>query len=94
MMPIGKRKHKSTRIKNEIPQLCGNTVGHGSVYPDAYDLFKDFKYNPIEDARFAVFSETSDALTDHEKKVDELVVNTFGMYSGKALVRNINDMLA
>ena len=79
MMPIGKRKHKSTRIKND---------------PDVYDLFKDFKYNPIEDARFAVFSETSDALTDHEKKVDELVVNTFGMYSGKALERNINDMLA
>lgn len=60
---------------------------HGPVYPDVYDLFKDFKYNPIDDARFAMFSETSDALSDHEKKVAELVVNTFGMYSGKALER-------
>ena len=27
---------------------------HGPVYPEVYELFRDFKYNPIEDARFAI----------------------------------------
>lgn len=58
---------------------------HGPVYPEVYDLFKDFKYNPIDDARFALLDGTADALTEEEKKVIDLVVNTFGMYSGKVL---------
>jgi putative prophage ps3 protein 01 len=58
---------------------------HGPVYPDVYELFRDFKYNPIDDARFAILNGTKDALTDGEKRVIELVVNTFGMYSGKVL---------
>lgn len=57
---------------------------HGPVYPEVYDLFRDFKYNPIEDARFAVFKGTSE-LTADEKSVIDLVVNTFGLYSGKVL---------
>lgn len=60
---------------------------HGPVYPEVYDLFRDFKYNPIDDARFALLGGTADALTDDEKKVIDLVVNTFGMYGGKALER-------
>lgn len=60
---------------------------HGPVYPEVYDLFRDFKYNPIDDARFALFKGTADALTDEEKKVIDLVVNTFGMYGGKVLER-------
>lgn len=60
---------------------------HGPVYPEVYDLFRDFKYNPIEDARFAVLEGTIDALTDEEKKVIDLVVNTFGIYGGKMLER-------
>lgn len=36
---------------------------HGPVYPDVYELLKDLKYNPIDDARFAVLEETVDALT-------------------------------
>lgn len=60
---------------------------HGPVYPEVYDLFRDFKYNPIEDARFALLEGTIDVLTDDEKKVIDLVVNTFGMYGGKVLER-------
>ena len=35
---------------------------HGPVYPEVYDLFRDFKYNPIDDARFALLEGTEDAL--------------------------------
>lgn len=60
---------------------------HGPVYPEVYDLFRDFKYNPIDDARFALLEGTADALTDEEKRVIGLVVNTFGIYGGKVLER-------
>ena len=49
---------------------------HGPVYPEVYDLFRDFKYNPIDDARFALLEGTEDALTDDEKRVIDLVVYT------------------
>lgn len=58
---------------------------HGPVYPEVYELFRDFKYNPIDDARFVLLAGAGDALTDDEKKVINLVVNTFGMYGGKVL---------
>ena len=58
---------------------------HGPVYPKVYDLFRDFKYNPIDDARFALLEWTEDVLTEDEKKVINLVLNTFGMYGGKVL---------
>lgn len=60
---------------------------HGPVYPEVYELFRDFKYNPIDDARFALFEGTADALTEEEKNVIDLVVSTFGMYGGKVLER-------
>lgn len=60
---------------------------HGPVYPEVYDLFRDFKYNPIDDARFALLGGTEDALTADEKRVIDLVINTFGMYGGKVLER-------
>lgn len=60
---------------------------HGPVYPEVYDLFKDFKYNPIDDVRFAILDGTVDELTKDEQKVIDLVVNTFGIYSGKVLER-------
>lgn len=60
---------------------------HGSVYPEVYELFRDFKYNPIDDARFALLGETAGVLTEEEKRVIEFVANTFGMYSGKVLER-------
>ena len=57
----------------------------GPVYPEVYELFRDFKYNPTDDARYALLEGTEDALTDDEKRVVDLVVNTFGMYGGKVL---------
>lgn len=58
---------------------------HGPVYPEVYDLFRDFRYNPIDDARFAILDGTADVLADNERKVIDLVVNTFGIYGGKVL---------
>jgi len=58
---------------------------HGPVYPEVYEMFRDFRYNPIDDARFALLEGTAEVLTENEKKVIDLVVNTFGMYSGKVL---------
>lgn len=60
---------------------------HGPVYPEVYNLFRDFKYNPIEDARFAVLDGTAKKLTEEEKKVIDLVLDTFGVYGGKTLER-------
>ncbi len=40
----------------------------------------DFKYNPIEDARFAIFNGIEDNLTADEHLIIDLVVNTFGEY--------------
>ena len=60
---------------------------HGPVYPEVYDMFRDFKYNPIDDARFTIFEGTEDELTEEERRVIDLVINTFGEYSGKVLER-------
>lgn len=60
---------------------------HGPVYPEVYDMFRDFKYNPIEDARFAIFEGVEDELTEEERRTIDLVVNTFGEYGGKVLER-------
>lgn len=69
-----------------FPETCQAWV-HGPVYPVVYDLFRDFKYNPIEDARFAIFNGIEDNLTADEHLIIDLVVNTFGEYSGKVLER-------
>lgn len=58
---------------------------HGPAYEEVYEVFKSFKYNPIDDIRFAMFQNRFDELSDNEKKVIDLVVGSFGMYSGKAL---------
>lgn len=58
---------------------------HGPVYEKVYNLFKDFKYNPIEDDRFAIFRDRFEELSEQEKMVIDLVINTFGKYSGKVL---------
>ncbi len=58
---------------------------HGPVYKEVYDMFKGFKYSPIEDKRFVIFREKFNMLTDEEKEVIDMVINSFGMYSGKTL---------
>lgn len=58
---------------------------HGPVYPQVYDMFRDFKFNPIEDARFAILEGMEDALDEKKRRVVDLVVDTFGEYGGKRL---------
>ncbi|MBP3569673.1 MAG: DUF4065 domain-containing protein [Lachnospiraceae bacterium] len=58
---------------------------HGPVYKDVYEVFRNFKYNPIEDNRFSLLQNRFRELSQKEKIVIELVVDSFGMYSGKAL---------
>lgn len=82
-------------IQGIYSALCGRPMFaedceawvHGPVYPEVYNLFRDFKYNPIEDARFAVLYGTAEKLTEEEKKVIDLVLDTFGVYGGKTLER-------
>ncbi len=60
---------------------------HGPVYPEVYTLFREFKYNPIDDVRFGLLKGTDDVLTEEERDVIDRVVNTFGIYGGKVLER-------
>ena len=75
--------------------LCGAELfiedceawAHGPVFRDVYDVFKSFKYNPIDDTRFAMFQNRFNELSDNVQRVINLVVESFGMYSGKTLER-------
>lgn len=60
---------------------------HGPVYSEIYDMFRDFRYDPIDDPRFELLKGKSHKLDEEEKEVIDLVVNTFGMYGGKTLER-------
>lgn len=72
--------------KPMFPENCQAWI-HGPVYPEVYYMFNDFKYNPIEDARFAILDGSVGRLTEKECRVIDLVVNTFGEYGGKVLER-------
>lgn len=58
---------------------------HGPVYEKIYFLFSNFKYNPIEDSRFVLFTGKSQKLSSDERRIIDLVIATFGKYSGKIL---------
>jgi len=58
---------------------------HGPVYKSVYEIFKSFKYNPIDDIRFNILKNRFQMLTADEKKIIDLVMDTFGIYSGKTL---------
>lgn len=64
---------------------------HGPVFKDVYEVFKSFKYNPIDDVRFSMFQNRFKELSDNERKVIDLVIESFGMYSGKILERITHD---
>ena len=57
----------------------------GKVYRNVYNLFRDFRYNPADDARFAVLRGKKELLSDEERHAADLVLGTFGRYGGKAL---------
>lgn len=77
----------STLYGKPIFMEDGKAWIHGPVYPEVYDLYRDLKYNPIDDARFTLLEGTEAKPTDNERKVIDLVANTFGMYSGKVLAK-------
>ena len=58
---------------------------HGPVYEKVYTLFRDFKYNPIDDDRFVLFEGREKYLADDERQIVDLVAETFGCYGGKVL---------
>ena len=58
---------------------------HGPVYRNVYQLFKEFSYNAIDDSKFAIFDLANDELSGNEKNVLNLVMETYGLYSGKVL---------
>lgn len=75
--------------------LCGSELfdeeceawAHGPVFREVYEVFKNFRYNPIDDTRFSMFQNRFSELSSAEKAVIDLVIESFGMYSGKALER-------
>ncbi|MCF0258731.1 MAG: DUF4065 domain-containing protein [Erysipelotrichaceae bacterium] len=58
---------------------------HGPVFPKVYVMFRDFKYNPIDDDRFVLLEGETDRLTENEKRIVDLVIDTFGIYGSKTL---------
>jgi len=78
---------------NKVPLFSDNCEAwaHGPVYPRVYQLFKEFKYNPIDDSRFEIFYLADDILYTNEKAVLESVIESFGMYSGKMLEQITHD---
>lgn len=64
---------------------------HGPVFRDVYEVFKNFRYNPIDDIRFAMFQNRFHELSENEKKVIDLVIESFGVYSGKTLEQITHD---
>lgn len=67
-----------------FPEECEAWV-HGPVYRNVYMLFKDFKFNPIDDDRFSLLEGYLFDLSDPERTVIDNVINSFGIYSGKTL---------
>lgn len=70
--------------KSMFSENCQAWV-HGPVYPEVYNMFRDFKYNPIEDERFVIFEGAENQLNEDECRVIDLVADSFGLYSGKVL---------
>ena len=49
---------------------------HGPVYEEVYDLFKDFKFNPIEDNRFAILKERFEELDNQLNHLSKRLKHT------------------
>ena len=73
------------RYKEPIFEEDCIIMDRGPVYPDVYELLRDFRYDPKDDARFAILEGTENVLDDKERDVIDLVINTFGLYGTKTL---------
>ena len=58
---------------------------HGPVYGQVYGMFRDFKFNPIDDERFAVLRGRYAILKREAISVLDAVLGSFGQYGGKLL---------
>ena len=58
---------------------------HGPVYPQMYNKYKKFGYKPIDDGIYSTHGCLLSKLTDKELYAIDLVINTFGLFSPKAL---------
>ena len=58
---------------------------HGPVYVQVYGMFRDFKFNPIDDERFAVLRGRYASLKREAISVLDTVLGSFGQYGGKLL---------
>lgn len=58
---------------------------HGYVYPEIYNKYKKYKFNPIDNAINSTHGCVVSKLSDDEKKAIDLVIKTFGVYSPKTL---------
>lgn len=78
------RLEKKGLVEKRKDEDCYAWV-HGPVYNSVYNLFKELKYNPIDDDRFMILKNRFEELTEQERNVIQLVLNSFGNYSGKVL---------
>lgn len=58
---------------------------HGYVYPDIYNKYKKYKYNPIDSGINSTHGCMLSKLSDDEIRAIDLVIRTFGIYSPKTL---------
>ena len=70
--------------KYNIP-LFEEDCEYGFVYRKVYDLFKEFKYHVFEDNYYAIIKNHHQLLSEKEKEVIDLVLETYGLYNGKLL---------
>ena len=58
---------------------------HGYVYPDIYNKYKKYKFNPIDNSIKSTHGCMLSKLSKDEIKAIDMVINTFGLYSPKTL---------
>lgn len=67
-----------------FPEHCEAWI-HGPVYRNVFKMFREFKYSPIEDSRFAMLENLADEMPKEKRELVDLVLNTVGIYNGKYL---------
>lgn len=58
---------------------------HGYVYPEIYDKYKKYKYNPIDNGIRSTHGCMMSKLSQDEIKAIDMVIKTFGAYSPRTL---------
>lgn len=77
-------------FRKEIFEDRCQAWAYGPVFPEVYNQYKRFGYNPIEKPTVD-FSNAGEQLTEEDKAVINSVIESFGQYSGTKL-RDITHM--